>query len=65
MAKNEDQKLLKESLAKMNKLNADLEDLFYSTKELENNMERSNKYIKKDLKTKIKTELDLPELGME
>ena len=56
--KKEDKKAQTENVEKLNELNSQLQDLLFSTKELSNNMKKTNEYIQNDLALKIKSDLD-------
>jgi len=55
--KNEDKKIQLDSMNKLLQLNGMLQDLLFSTKELQDNVSKANEYIESDLALKIKSGL--------
>mmetsp|Transcript_13235 Transcript_13235/g.20663 ORF Transcript_13235/g.20663 Transcript_13235/m.20663 type:complete len:217 (-) Transcript_13235:20-670(-) len=56
--KNEGKKIQSENLKELNKLNSMLKELLYSSKELQNNVERSGGLLNSDLGFKIRSGLE-------
>jgi len=56
--KNEEKKAQKDNIQKLISLHSGLEDLLFSTKELETNVEQSSNYINKNLSLKLRSDLD-------